>query len=158
MVYLFLDTNPDKGLAKYRDIISKDAAEMRHKIETKKNSKFFICKNCHIEFDEEHALNNSYLCPECGEVLEVKDTNPEIAAVEKDVAKLDAILAKIDIEINLVNAENEKLKMKRIKAEDLKKKKEREERKKIRDKEKKKLGKMKGKAKNKKGKKARKKR
>ena len=136
----FWTLNPGKGLSKYREMLSKEIGDMRNKANVKRNSKFFLCKNCHLEFDEEHALNNSYSCPECGDVLEVKDTSLEIGVMDKEVAKLETTLQKIDSEIGLLNIEDNKIKIKKAKAED-KKKKEREERKKAKQKELKKLDK-----------------
>ena len=135
----FWTLNPGKGLAKYKEILTKEAQEIKNRMSIKKNSKFFICKNCHLEFDEEHALNHAYSCPECGEVLDVKDTSAEVASMEKDVLKLETILQKIDTEIGLVNIENEKIKIKKQKVEDQRKKKEREAKKKAREKEAKKI-------------------
>ncbi len=135
----FWTLNPEKGMLKYKEGISKSMDLINNQIRSKKTERFFFSPNCSIEFNEETALLNEYTCPECGEILQLKDNSKEIIALEKEIIKFNGMLASVDAEIKVIQEKDEKIKFKKIKVEEKKKKEEREERKKQRAKEKKKL-------------------
>ncbi len=121
----FWTLNSGKSLLKFKDTLEKNAAQLRQQVEFRKQGKFFYCSNCNIEFNEESALVHVYSCPECGEVLQVKDMSVEVSAFEKELAKLQAVLATVNEEVSLITAQEEKTRTRRVKAELRKKVKER---------------------------------
>ncbi|MEK6927704.1 MAG: hypothetical protein AABX11_04695 [Nanoarchaeota archaeon] len=135
----FWTLNVARGLGRYMEILNKEVDVLKSRANTKKQSRFYICKNCHIEFDEENALLHNYSCPECGEVLEVKDTTEEVLGIEKEIGKLESSIGKINGELVDVQAEEAKARNRKSNAADKKKKQERDLKRKARQKEKKKL-------------------
>jgi len=143
----FWTLNPEKGMMRYKESLLKNMETINNQIKSKRTERFFFSPNCSIEFNEETALLNEYTCPECGEILQLKDNSKEIVVLEKEIIKLNGLLAGVDAEIKLIQEKDEKIKFKKIKVEEKKKKEERELRKKQRAKEKKKLIKDAGKIK-----------
>ena len=74
-----------------------------------------------MEFTEEVALVNHYSCPECGEVLELKDSGAEVADLEKKIAKLESVLKDVSLEINVIAVKETKIRERRAKADAKKK-------------------------------------
>lgn len=143
----FWTLNSGKSLIKFREKLQKEFEGLQQQLGIKKSQQFFGCKNCHIEYNSESALLNDYTCPECGEVLELKDSSDEILGIEKQMTKLSGILEELGKDIGEIQEQENKVKTRRLKAEAKKKEKERAERKKERDKLKKKLEKENEKAK-----------
>lgn len=139
----FWTLSSGKSLEKFKEHLEKQISDLQSKIGIKKTGRFFYCKNCMLEYDEENSLLNGYLCPECGEPLELKDNSSEIANLEKEVEKIKLILDEVQAELVIIGVADQKVKVRKIKAEQKKKEKERAERKKERDKLNKKLGKVK---------------
>lgn len=137
----FWTLNIGKSLYKFKDKLSRDIGIIKQSIGTKKASQFFYCPNCSMEYNAEQALLNQYTCPECGEVLQVKDNSGEIAELEKQAVKLQKVLDEINSEILIIEEQEGKLKKRRSKAEAKKKGKERLARKKEKARLERKLGK-----------------
>lgn len=144
----FWTLNFGKSLHKFKDKLDLEITTKKASMNTKKNNQFYICPNCHIEYSTEQALLSQYACPECGEILGLKDNSQEIADLEKGINKAQAILNEVNAEISTVNKQDDKIKHRKLKAEAKKKQKERVERKK----EKIRLGKKEQKARDKKSK------
>lgn len=136
----FWTLSSGKSLTKFKEHLDKQIADIQSKIGTRKAGRFFFCPNCVLEYDEENSLLNNYMCPECGEPLELKDNTSEIQTLEKEIEKLRAVLAEVQSELEVIGVKDQKIKARKIKAEQKKKEKERAERKKERDKLNKKLG------------------
>jgi transcription factor E len=143
----FWTLNIGKSLVKFRDKLNKQVQTLELDISNKKKNQFFICPSCKMNYTSEQALLEHYSCPECGEVLQLKDNTGEIQEMEKQLSKMQKVLEEINGEISVIEKEEEKVKGRRLKAEAKKKEKERA----LRRKEKAKLAKKLGKGKAKKG-------
>ncbi|MEK6850448.1 MAG: hypothetical protein AABX85_02655 [Nanoarchaeota archaeon] len=122
----FWTLNLDKGLIKFRDKLIKDMDNFKQQINRKKTERFYHSSNCKMEFSEEVALANNYACPECGEILQLKDNSKEIVLLEKDLKKNEGMLQKVQEEIKILTEQEEKIKQRRLKFEEKKKKAERD--------------------------------
>lgn len=131
--------NLGSGLVRFKEALVKNIENVQKNLSQLKTGRFFHCKNCALEFNEEVALSNTYLCTECGSVLEIKDVQPVIAQFEKEIHKMNETLKEIDGQISEVTDKETKTKTRRIKAEI---KKKADERMKKRTEKKKLLGKM----------------
>src|SRR3990170_203131 len=69
----FWTLNTGKGLLKLKEHILKNTGNLGSQLNLKRTERFYHCVNCTIESNEEDALLYQYTCPECGEVLHVKD-------------------------------------------------------------------------------------
>lgn len=117
--------NSGKSLLKFRDNLQKNIESLRQQLAIRRVGQFFICKNCEIEFNEESALTNNYTCPECGQVLQVKDISAEIIQLEKDISKYQALLLTVQEEVQVISDKEIKARERKFKSEAKKKKEER---------------------------------
>ncbi len=118
----FWTLNHDKSLYKFEAALLKTLEQLRQQMSVKKNERFFACPNGDSEFNEENALQHEYTCPECGEILQVKDNLKEVGVHEKDIARSEEILAAVRSEIKIIQDKQGKASVRRQKAEVKKKK------------------------------------
>ena len=118
-----------KSVNKFRERILEKIKNLDGEIAAKHDKRYYKCKNCDTEFNEEDALMQDYVCPECGEPLELKDLKSEINAIRAEVTKLQEMVKILDAEIIEIEKKEQKSKGRVAKAE---KKKKDEERKKKR--------------------------
>ncbi|MBS3071538.1 hypothetical protein J4408_00950 [Candidatus Pacearchaeota archaeon] len=139
----FWTLNISKSLSRYKEKIESDINNLKSQLTSKKTRTFYFCKNCHIEYNEENALLNEYTCPECGEILAIKDPSEAIDHINKEKEKIDSLKKLIDSELELVNDKEGKSRIRKMKAEVKKKEEERRKKRKLkakeREKEKKKI-------------------
>ncbi|HLC53162.1 MAG TPA: hypothetical protein VJK03_01340 [Candidatus Nanoarchaeia archaeon] len=121
----FWTLNSGKSLMKFRDHLMKMIEHLKQQLAQRRSARFFYCKNCNLEFSEEAALGNQYTCPECGEVLVLKDMQNEIVQYEKEIVRLQESLAKVREEVDVISHQEGKARERRIKAEQRKKSRER---------------------------------
>ena len=127
-----------KSLFKFKEKITENLKNIERKLKSLQTEHHFYCKNCEIEYNEENAMLQDYTCPECGEVLEMKDATDTINHLKNQINKANESLKQISQEIEILEAKEEKSKQRRLKIELKKKQLEREKRKKEREREKKK--------------------
>ncbi len=135
----FWTLETEKGLEKYKDKTLLDIGELNKQLKNRESERYYQCKNCSIELNEENALLNNYTCPECGETVEVKEPTEIINSIKVEIKKLDDNLIIINQELTEMEAKDVKSKERKMKVELKKKEEERAEKKRIRDKEKKKM-------------------
>lgn len=124
--------NSGKSLLKFKENLQKNIETLEQQAAQRRNGRFFFCKNCEIEFNEESALTHNYTCPECGQVLDVKDLSSEILSIEKDIARLKSLLANVQEEVQFISGKETKARERKLYAEARKKQAERAAQKKAR--------------------------
>src|SRR3989344_5777480 len=63
-----------KSLVKFLEKTTENIARLKNELKTRPGERFYYCPGCEIEYAEEPALLNNFTCPECGEVLELKQS------------------------------------------------------------------------------------
>ena len=130
----FWTLNSGKSLLKFKQNIVKERDNFKEQRDVKKSKQFYYCRNDSIEFSDEVALLNQYICPECGEVLNPKDQKADIDDLEKKLVKLDILIMELNKEIEDIQEKENKVLHRKLRAEVKKKVKERLLRKKEREK------------------------
>ncbi len=105
--------NIGKSLVRARDILANEIQAANDSIVTLKRETFYVCPSCHTEFNEENALLNNFTCPECGEVLQLRDGNPLILEAEKKIERLNEQKAFVDKELGIVEKQQNILRSRR---------------------------------------------
>lgn len=139
----FWTLNTGKGLLKFKENLTKNLEAFKSQLNIRKTERFYHCPNCSIESNEENALLYQYTCPECGEVLQLKDKTKEVESLEKDIAKIEEVIRGLDQELELVTKKEDSVKARKQRVEDKKKSKERALKRKKRESDMKKLKKKK---------------
>ena len=124
--------NSGKSLLKFKENLQKNIETLEQQLAQRRTGRFFVCKNCDIEFNEENALTHNYTCLECGQVLDVKDLSAEISQIKKDVTRLKSLLATVHEEVQVISGKETKARERKLHAEAKKKQAERAAQKKAR--------------------------
>jgi len=150
----FWTLNAGKGLLRFKEKASKRFESLKKGLEDRKTKRFYYNPLADLEYSEEEALENNFICPETGEVLELRDSSSEIQEMESQLKSADEVLKKVDEEIKLMEEKENKARERRFREEEKKKQEERLEKRKKKAREKarleKKLGKKSKKVKTKK--------
>jgi len=141
----FWTLNSGKGLGRFREHLEKELENLNKRLEQKRTQRFYYCPNCQVEVNEENALLHNYTCPECGEVMQIKEKAKEVEMLEKEITKLQNLLANVNKEIEEIEKVETIKKNRRIRAEEKKRAKERAAKKKAKEKELAKLKRLKNK-------------
>jgi transcription initiation factor TFIIE subunit alpha len=137
----FWTLNSGKSLLKFRDKLVVDIENLTNQLDSRKSKTFFYCKNCEIEYNEENALLHEYTCPECGEILEVRESGEIVSHLESELVKLKELLGQVNVEVEEVEKKEGRARSRRRRAEAKEKENERLKRKRKREREAKKAGK-----------------
>ncbi|RMD65768.1 hypothetical protein D6817_05465 [Candidatus Pacearchaeota archaeon] len=116
-----------KSMEAYADMLRQELKKIDDNISKKKSDSHYHCDNCYLEFNEEGALLHDYTCPECGEVLQLKDVSKDIAKLEKEREQVKGEIALVEEEIERMESKRQREVEKR--EEEIKKQKEEERRK-----------------------------
>src|SRR3989344_3273822 len=146
----FWTLSSGKSLSKFKDKLLKNLENLNGQLQSRLTKTFYYCKNCDIEYNEENALLHEYTCPECGEILGVRELEAVTKGLQQEIARINKVLEEVNKEIEEVNKKEDRGRARRFKEEEKKKEKEKLLRKRKRDREKKKLDKDTKKKKNKK--------
>jgi transcription factor E len=138
--YIYFWTfNVLKSLEVLAEGIKAEIGSLNGQLQSKKQKRFYKCKLCGREVNEESALLTDFICSECGEVYDLADNSASLVETAKQIEKLEKELAHVQLEIDEEQGKKDKKLAKLIKKGEVEKKKIRDknraERKKIRDKE-----------------------
>ena len=135
-----------KILVKHKEKIDNEISELANQLKTRENSRFYVCKNCHLEYDEENALLNEYTCQECGETLETKENGALLNQIKNEITRLRLTEKEVAEYIEEIESKENKTIKRRTKLELKKKTEERAKKRKAAQKEREKLKKKSTKA------------
>lgn len=127
-----LDVNKSLGLLKER--ISERINELKREVGMRRTKRFYYSPAINVEYTEEQALEHDFICPETGEVMQLRDSTELISPLEKEAAELSILLDKINIEKKDIEKRAEKIKQRRLRTEAYARERERLKRKKEREK------------------------
>ena len=113
--------------------------EMNSRLQKRKNDRHYYCPASGLEYNEEEALENNFICPETGEVLQLKDSKEEVDKLDIEISKLKIIVEELEINLSTMETKEKKVKEKRIIKEEKIKKAEKDARRKKLKKEREKL-------------------
>lgn len=119
-----------KSLDVLKNSLTQELTSFQSQLAARKNDRFYVCKNCDSEMTEEQALLGNFTCPECGEVLELRDNTELVTQLEASIERHKTHLAALGGELAIVHQKEESVRLRKKKAELKKKKVERERKKK----------------------------
>jgi transcription factor E len=142
--YIYFWTfNVMKSLEVLETSLSSEINSLKNQISSKNLKRFYKCRMCGREVNEETAMLTNFTCTECGEIYDLADNTQFLESTRKTIDKLQKELNSVKIDLG----EEQNKKNKKIarvnKKQELEKKKLREKNKKLREKLKKKILKFK---------------
>jgi len=121
--YIYFWTfNVLRSLEVLEQTINAEIWKLQAELQSKKLKRFYRCKICGREVNEEGALLTDFTCSECGEIYELADTTPLINEITKKIARLEKELDSIKNEIGQEEEKKGKKLVRFLKGEEKKKK------------------------------------
>jgi len=114
----FWTLNIQKALERLLHFKKKELYDIEHQIKSKENKHFYICPSDNLEFTDETAINHDFICPECGQLLQLATFDKKIQELSGRIEKVKKELAVVEEELVRIRAE----KLKQLEKELLKKK------------------------------------
>ena len=143
----FWTLNIGRALKILHKELNEEINQLEHQLKSRQVKRFYVCKTCGNEVNEETALLNDFMCKECGMVYELNESKKVINELNSRIAFLKKEKEDTEREIKIIEEKEEKAKKRREKKVANEKKAMRAkralERKKLREKEKRKAEKNK---------------
>lgn len=121
----FWTINALKSLEVLADSILKEINNLKSQLQSKKSKRFYKCKICGKEVNEETALLSDFTCTDCGEVYDLADNSEVISELFKKIEKLQKELDALNLELHAEKQDKDKKLSRFSKREEAKRKKER---------------------------------
>jgi len=102
--------------------LKKELEGLEAQLKSRKEKRYYVCNTCSIEVTDELALLNDFVCSECEEVYELRDSKDIIKQLEKSVSRIKKEVELVFIERKKEEEKLEKRKAKKIKKAELEKK------------------------------------
>jgi transcription initiation factor TFIIE subunit alpha len=113
----FWTLETEKSLSKFLESTQEETAKLKDELKSRENERFYMCPECEAEYAEEPSLLNNFTCPECGEILQIKESEIALRNLKNEIQKLEKIGEQLTAEIKTIKEREEKLKQKRLKEE-----------------------------------------
>jgi transcription initiation factor TFIIE subunit alpha len=126
-------------LQKYQDELNLELEKLKLELGKREKERFYYSPSIDAEYTEEEAMLNDFICPETGEVLQLRDNKELTEKIKVEMKKIEDALVSLNVEIEEVEKKEHKSTERKIKAEQKKKDLERKKKRVEREKEKKKL-------------------
>lgn len=137
----FWTLNAHRSLELMKEQIYFKIGKLEDEMKKRKSERFYYGPSTGLEYTEEEALEYNFICPETGEVLQLKDNKEEIDNLDIEVSKLRLSIEDVNKEFEELEKKKGKERQRKLRVEARKKAKERKERQKKKEKEKKKQAK-----------------
>ena len=111
----FWTLNSYQTLKLLNDNLKKKLENLENQLRNRKESRHYTCNTCSIEVNEETALLNDFICPECDEVYELSDDSGVIEEITKKIMKLKREIELVSEEKRREGDKLELIKIKKIK-------------------------------------------
>ena len=127
----FWTLSPGKSLDKFKAHLDKELNKMKSQLGDRKVKRYYYSEEADLEYGEEEALENDFICPETGEVLVLRDNSEVIVGLEENIVSLRRALDEVDKELEVIGIKDKRAKDRRLKLEAKKKEEQRAERRKM---------------------------
>jgi transcription factor E len=106
----FWTLNSEKCLIRLEEEIQRKINELETQLNNRATKRYYYCKSCNIEVNEETALEHDFTCQECAEVYELSDNEKPIKEITAKIKNKERELEQIRKELEEVRAKNIKKK------------------------------------------------
>lgn len=141
----FWTLNSAKALELLKERVLSRVQSYESEFQKRSSERFYYSPDADIEYTEEQALENNFICPETGGVLELKDNTSVLKSMEKDISMLRTMLSDVDLQLTQIYEKEQKSRERVAKNDAKKKAKERAEKRSLKAKAKAKAVKKSGK-------------
>jgi transcription initiation factor TFIIE subunit alpha len=83
----FWTLNERKTLELLDKKLEKDISKLKGELDSREKNSYYICKVCKREVSESEALDDDFICPECGEVYNLQESKKVFKNLKKEIKK-----------------------------------------------------------------------
>ncbi len=94
--------NTQKSLGYLLILKKREMQQLLSLLKSRKSKRFYQCKGCDIELSEESALNHEFLCPECGNLLQITESDERINEINRNINKISGQINVIESELKIL--------------------------------------------------------
>lgn len=121
--------NTEKCLVKIEGLLVKKIEDFKVQLNNRESKRFYTCKQCKLEVNEEVALEHGFVCEECADVYALADNEEYLKDIRLKIARTEKELKTIKDELyelreKELKKKTSKEKKEKAKEEKLKKKKQ----------------------------------
>ena len=124
----FWTLNDKKSLELLKEELSKKIENLESELQKRKSERFYYGPSSGLEYNEEEALENNFICPETGEVLQLKNNKELADKIDIEISKLKLLMEDVNEDLGEVEKKRQKDKERKLKVEAKKKEAERKAR------------------------------
>jgi transcription factor E len=106
----FWTLESEKSLDFLKKTLTDKIKETSDEIKSRSHDRFYHCETCNLEVDEEAALLNNFICPECEEVYALRDDKKLVSKLERAKEKFIVDLKIVDEELEVLYEKDRKKK------------------------------------------------
>jgi len=107
-----------KSLEFLRNELLKKMEQINYQIKSREMKRFYVCEQCGIELNEEHALLHDFTCNECGNIFTLRDNTKLLKELRKNWNILNEKLNLVEDEIKKGKEKIDKEKAKELRKEE----------------------------------------
>ncbi len=94
--------NTRKSLEHLLTIKKREMQQLFSLLKSRTSKRFYQCKGCDIELSEETAMNHEFLCPECGNLLQISETDERVNEINRGINKIRGQINIIESELKMI--------------------------------------------------------
>ena len=95
--YIYFFTFNDKHSEKVVVQLMKDKVKiLERQLEREKSHEFYICPNKCMRLTIENAMENQFMCTECGSLMTAEDNDKNVTRIRKRIEEIYLITAKLE--------------------------------------------------------------
>jgi len=107
--------NTRKAFEKLIHLKKKEIEILQNQLNSRETKAFFSCPRGCLELNEETALHQNFLCPECEQLLQLTPNEKLIADIKEKIGRIEKEIAVAQAELDIIVAKEEKQKEKKAK-------------------------------------------
>ncbi len=111
-----------KAFVLLKKLVLNEIEQLEHESNSRRNKRFYKSPGINIEYSEEKALEYNFICPETGEVMELKDNSKEVKELSSQISRLKRNLVDINRELGIIEEKKAKSNERKRKKEERDKK------------------------------------
>ncbi len=111
----FWTLDEEKALVMLDKRLGKKIFSYKNQLKSRQDKTYYICKVCKTEVSEETALENSFVCPECGEVYKLQKGKDREKLLKTKITRLEKERSEVLKELSKIRKKREEKKRKRRK-------------------------------------------
>lgn len=124
----FWTLNIKRSLKVLHKELDEEISQLEHQLKSRQMKRFYICKTCAKEVNEETALLHDFVCKECGSVYSLSENKKTINELTSKLNSLKKERQEAEKEIKIIEEKEEKSKKRKERREIAAKKAERKKR------------------------------